>query len=357
MNDAAAWDDARVAVVPPEPEADAVLVTREDPDAPRSGARMLRAALNPFSAKDDDPPVVDPSDLPEAGTLVVVGGGLWSDDELDALASRLRTGVGALWIVDSYEAHGALRRFVERHASQGALRLGPSFETGIYAELRAAGGWLDAGDASAIAADAWTLARSPVIEAGPEGVALRFDDGSPALVRTPIGRGALITLHCPVDPDRSSLARTPALPVLVDVVRGALTPAPPEMGGAIVGAALTLPAPLRRPAPGATIVDSLGRPVGIGERGLRVDALDAPGAVLALLGGEPMGAGVAHVDAAESEPIGAALTDTDAPVDAESALMRASRTDLAPWLLLIGVALLCGESLAARSRRAPEAAS
>jgi len=350
--DAAPWDDARFAVVAPDRSPSAALVTREDPDAPRSGARMLRAALNPFADLSDEPSVARPDDLPEAGSLFIAGAGAWTDGDLDALASRLRAGAGALWVVDSFEAHDALRRLLGRHAPEDALRVGPAFEAGVYAEVRAAGGWLGASDASAIAADAWTLGRSPVVEAPPEGVALRFDDGSPALVRTPIGRGALVTLHCPVDPDRSSLARTPALPMLVEIVRGAVTPAPPEVAAAVVGAPLRLPAlSLRRPAPGATVMDSLDRPVGIGESGLRVDALDAPGAVLALLAGEPIGAGAAHVDSAESAPSGTSSMDSESPGDAEPVLMTASRTDLAPWLLLLGIALLCAEALAARGRR------
>jgi len=337
--DAAPWDDARFAVVAPDRSPSAALVTREDPDAPRSGARMLRAALNPFGGAAAEPPVTGPGDLPESGSLFIVGAGAWTDGDLDALASRLRAGAGALWIVDSSEAHDALRRLLGRHAPEDALRVGPAFEAGVYAELRA------------IASDGWTLGRSPVVEAPPARVALRFDDGSPALVRTPIGRGALVTLHCPVDPDRSSLARTPALPMLVEIVRGSVTPASPEMAAAVVGA-LRLPAlSLRRPAPGATVMDSLDRPVGIGERGLRVDALDAPGAVLALLAGEPIGAGAAHVDPAESAPSGTSSMDSESPGDAEPVLMTASRTDLAPWLLLLGIALLCAEALAARGRR------
>lgn len=358
--DAAAWDDARFVVAPGRAAPSVAIVTR----APEGAARWLRAAVNPFDAPEHEPEATTPDGPGEAQVHLIAGAGGWSTPALDALASRLRSGAGAIWVIDSQPAHDSLAAFLARHAAESGLRLGEEMASSGGGLRVQAAPWLDLAGAEGVIEDARVEERSPVLEADDAQVALRFENGAPALVRTPLGRGALVTLHAPIDRDRSTLARSPALPILIDALLRALAPSPPRAASAAIGEPLLLhPAPGRSPGAGEALTDSLGRAVRVaGEDGssLLVEPLDAPGVVMMTDDRGALGAGAAHVAMSESAPVAGAPVETaSAPgvIDSEPPRSGERRMDLAPWLLLFAAGALLVESIVTSARAGSEVAS
>jgi hypothetical protein len=345
--DSAPWDDARYTVVP-APVSIAGGIVTDASGGP--SARILAAAINPFGTPDDEPALGRPGALPDAPILAITGAGAWTVDALDDLARRLRAGAGAIWVIDDAAAHDSLRAFLARHAPAETLALGEAFErAGMWTTVGADAPWLALADGLSLLDDIETIERSPVHAAPPDAVAMRFDDGAPALVRTPIGRGALVTLHLPIDPSRSTIARTPALPIIINAAFEALAPAPARIADARTGAPLPIDTGARSIDSAAPLRDSLDRPVTVGAPPV-AQPLDAPGPLLVYSGEAIIGGATAHTDDAESVP---AQGDTvrSAP-SLDRAAMATVSTPLAPWLLLAAVALLLVEAFLARRQGA-----
>jgi len=352
-SDAAPWDDVRRAAAPGRASPSVAIITR----SPGGAARWLRAAVNPFGTPEEEPAHTTPDAPGEAQVHIIAGAGSWSAPALDELARRLRSGAGALWVIDSKAAHESLAAFLARHAPGSGLRLGQAMAPSGGALRVQAAPWIDLAGAAGVLEEALVEERSSVIEADDARVALRFEDGAPALVRTALGRGALVTLHAPIDSAGSTLARSPALPILVDALLRALAPAPAQAANAAIGEPLVLhPASGRVARAGEALTDSLGRAVRVaGDDGssLLVEPLDAPGVVMVTDESGALGAGAAHVEASESAPADEAPAKTAAqPRATDAPAQRAGerRTDLAPWLLLLAAGALLAESIVTSSR-------
>ncbi|MFG0275404.1 MAG: VWA domain-containing protein, partial [Phycisphaerales bacterium] len=342
-SDGAPWDDVRYAVAPADERAPIAIVT----DAARSQSiTALRAAINPFDAPEAEPNVGAPGALPTSPILAIVDTGAWSNEAIDELARRLRAGAGALWVIDGAASHESHQALLARHAPVDSIGPADRFEeSGAWSTRSVDAPWLGLGAGASLLEGIETAARSRVADASPDAVAMRFADGAPALLRTPIGRGALITLHMPVDPRRSTIARTPALPMLIDALQQALAPTPARIVDARIGAPLPIDIGARPFDSAAPLLDSLQRPVTPGPTLIALP-LDAPGALLVRSGAAPIGAVTAHVDPAESVP--ARQTERTPAAATDTAQVAAVSTPLAPWLLACACVFLLAEAALAR---------
>jgi len=186
----------------------------------------------------------------------------------------------------------------------------------------------------------------------------RFDDGAPALIERRIGEGAVVALLAPIDPESSSLVRTPGFPAMLHELIGASDAA--DLVVAHVGEPLTIP--LRGDVL-PPLTDNFSRRVVIGgvagAHAALVEGAERPGMIVVRDASGAVGArALVTLDPRESdaaiateEEIARALGEADAKTPMPAMMTRTERVELWPFLL-ISVGGLCSlETLLAR--RAP----
>lgn len=254
-DDALPLDDRVGRVVRVRPSRPVHLFTEADVDDPDSAAFFVRRGLAPADQAEDEaqvfrsagvslahhsasalPELVSMQDDERASVLVLVEANTLTTEQLEALHAHLRSGGGAIWLIDSPAAVETLSRFHELTGEAPIVPRGAERGDGWQRDAPRALGFarFDAPIMSAFEGSARAALLEGRFSATMHGephpqaeALLRFEDGEPALGIKDVGAGRLAVLAADLAPAASDFARGPMLvPLLHQMVRQ-LAPGPP----------------------------------------------------------------------------------------------------------------------------------
>ena len=343
-----------------------------------SAAYFIEAALAPgsdsiYTVARFRPDEIGARTLDGFAAAIVVEAGAIPGVAAGALAGFAGAGGGVLWVVDSGASRDGLGAVSP--GSDASASAEPGSLLGIPGgaamdDLRFAGARPGAMEAllgpietSLLGARFTTVAPTGVPPNAK--VLARLDTGDPFILDTGVGAGRIISVQGALDPGRSTIVKSPAFPVLIGEVVGALADAGPDVGSPRVGEPITIG--LSGGASGV-LKDDRGNPARIlsdapGRVRVGVDPVNEPRFVEVVDGsGATLGCAGVGVDARESDMAsttdeeiaamlsGEALAGTGSAGRAGSLVGQRQPIELWGWIMAGAALLLAVEGLAAASR-------